>query len=134
VILSAVLILVAGLEIADPVASLLISALVLGSSWRLISEPVNVLMEAAPEGLDVEHLGRELCAVEDVRGVHDLHVWTVTAGFDAIAAHVVIRRGADRDLVRLRLEALLHERFGIEHTTLQIVERDEEELLQVENA
>jgi cobalt-zinc-cadmium efflux system protein len=134
VIVSAVLILVAGLEVADPVASLLISALVLVSSWRLISAPVNVLMEAAPEGLDVNALGGELCAVEDVRGVHDLHVWTVTAGFDALAAHVVIRRGADRDLVRLRLEQLLHERFGIEHTTLQVVEEADEGLLQVEGA
>jgi cobalt-zinc-cadmium efflux system protein len=132
VIVSAVLILAAGLEVADPIASLLISALVLVSSWRLISEPVNVLMEAAPEGIDIEGLGRALCEVQDVRGVHDLHVWTVTAGFDALAAHVVVRRGADRDMVRLRLEALVHERFEIEHTTLQIVEEADEELLQVE--
>lgn len=132
VIASAVLILVAGLEVADPVASLLISALVLASSWRLITEPVNVLMEAAPQGLDVAELGRELCTVKGVRGVHDLHVWTVTAGFEALAAHVVIRRGADRDLVRLRLEQLLNERFGIEHTTLQVVEEADEGLLQVE--
>jgi cobalt-zinc-cadmium efflux system protein len=132
VIVSAVLILAAGLEVADPIASLLISALVLVSSWRLISEPVNVLMEAAPEGIDIEGLGRALCEVQDVHGVHDLHVWTVTAGFDALAAHVVVRRGADRDMVRLRLEALVHERFGIEHTTLQIVEEEDEELLQVE--
>jgi cobalt-zinc-cadmium efflux system protein len=132
VIVSAILILAAGLEVADPIASLLISALVLVSSWRLISEPVNVLMEAAPEGVDVDSLGRELCAVDGVRGIHDLHVWTVTAGFDALAAHVVVRPGADRDRVRLRLEALLHERFGIEHTTLQIVEEAEGGLLQVE--
>jgi cobalt-zinc-cadmium efflux system protein len=134
VIVAAVLILTAGLDVADPIASLLIAALVLASSWRLISEPVNVLMEAAPEGLDVDRLGRELCTVEDVRGVHDLHVWTVTAGFDALAAHVVVRPGADRDQVRFRLEHLLHERFGIEHTTLQIVEDAEGGLLQVEGA
>jgi cobalt-zinc-cadmium efflux system protein len=134
VIVSAILILTAGIEAADPIASLLISALILASSWRLISEPVNVLMEAAPEGVDVDRLGRELCTVEDVRGVHDLHVWTVTAGFDALAAHVVIRRGADRDQVRFRLEALLRERFGIDHTTLQIVEEADEGLLQVEGA
>jgi cobalt-zinc-cadmium efflux system protein len=132
VIVSATLILVAGVEVADPIASLLISALVLASSWRLISEPVNVLMEAAPRGLDVEGLRRELSAVEDVRGVHDLHVWTVTAGFEALAAHVVIRRGADRDEVRRRLEALVRERFGIVHTTLQVVEEAEGGLLRVE--
>jgi cobalt-zinc-cadmium efflux system protein len=134
VIVAAVLILVAGVEVADPIASLLISALVLASSWRLISEPVNVLMEAAPEGMDVDRLGRELCRVQDVRGVHDLHVWTVTAGFDALAAHVVIRPGADRDRVRFSLESLLHERFGIEHTTLQIVEEADGGLIQVEGA
>ena len=134
VIVAAVLILTAGLDVADPIASLLIAALVLASSWRLISEPVNVLMEAAPERLDVDRLGRELCTVEDVRGVHDLHVWTVTAGFEALAAHVVVRPGADRDRIRFRLEQLLHERFGIEHTTLQIVEDAEGGLLQVEGA
>jgi cobalt-zinc-cadmium efflux system protein len=132
VIVSAILILAAGLEVADPIASLLISALVLVSSWRLISQPLNVLMEAAPERLDVDSLGRALCAVDDVRGVHDLHVWTVTAGFEALAAHVVVRRGADRDLVRQRLEALLRERFAIEHTTLQVVEETDGDLLQVE--
>jgi cobalt-zinc-cadmium efflux system protein len=132
VIVSATLILVAGVEVADPIASLLISALVLASSWRLISEPVNVLMEAAPRGLDVEGLHEEMSAVDDVRGVHDLHVWTVTAGFEALAAHVVVRRGADRDEVRRRLEALVQERFGIEHTTFQVVEEAEGGLLRVE--
>ena len=57
-----------------------------------------------------------------MRSVHDLHVWTVTAGFGALAAHVVVARGADRDLIRRRLELILRERFGIEHTTLQMEE------------
>ena len=132
VIVSAILILAAGLDAADPVASLLISALVLASSWRLISEPLDVLMEAAPHRLDVERLGREICAVDEVRGVHDLHVWTVTAGFETLAAHVVVDRGADRDLVRARVEMLLRDRFGIDHTTRQVEEEADEGLIQLD--
>ncbi len=132
VIASAVVILATGWEEADAVASLLISVLVLVSSWRLISEPLNVLMESAPRGLDVERLGGELCRIEDVLAIHDLHVWTVTSGFEALAAHVVVREGADRDLIRAQLELLIRDDFGIEHTTLQMEEDAPEGLLEIE--
>jgi cobalt-zinc-cadmium efflux system protein len=69
-----------------------------------------------------------------VRSVHDLHVWTVTAGFGSIAAHVVVARGGDRDLIRQQLELLLRESYGIEHTTLQMEEEPDPGLLRVENA
>jgi len=117
----------------DPIVGLLIAALVLASSWRLIKEPFDVLMEAAPADVDVEGLGAAVCGIEGVRSVHDLHVWTVTAGFGAIAAHVVVAGDSDRDLIRRRLELLLAERFGIEHTTLQMEEEAGEGLLRVEN-
>ena len=123
-----------GSPIVDPIVGLFIAVLVLASSWRLIKEPFDVLMEAAPADVDVEGLGAAVCAVDGVRLVHDLHVWTVTAGFGAIAAHVVVARDSDRDLIRRRLELLLAERFGIEHTTLQMEEEAEEGLLRVENA
>ena len=132
VIASAVVILATGWEEADAVASLLISGLVLASSWRLISEPVNVLMEAAPQGMDVDRMGGELCRVDEVLAIHDLHVWTVTSGFEALSAHVVVRPGADRDLVRARLELLLRDEFGIEHTTLQMEEEATDGLLSIE--
>ncbi len=122
VIGSAIIILATGWEQADAVASLLISGLVLASSWRLISEPLNVLMESAPQTIDVEQLGNALCRVEEVSAIHDLHVWTVTSGFVALSAHVVVRRGADRDLIRARLELVLRDEFAIEHTTLQMEE------------
>lgn len=118
----------------DPAVSLLIAALILFSSWRLIVEPVGVLMEAAPADVDVEAAGAAICEEEGVRSVHDLHIWTVTSGFGALAAHVVVARDCDRDLVRRRIELLLHERFGIEHTTLQMEEEAGGELLRVENA
>ena len=127
-------VLLGGSPIVDPIVGLLIAALVLASSWRLIKEPFDVLMEAAPAGLDVEGMGEAICGEEGVRSVHDLHVWTVTAGFGAVAAHVVVARDCDRDLVRRRLELTLAERFGIEHTTLQMEEEADQGLLRVENA
>jgi cobalt-zinc-cadmium efflux system protein len=122
-----------GSPIVDPIVGLLIAALVLASSWRLIKEPFDVLMEAAPAGVDVEAVGREICREEGVRSIHDLHVWTVTAGFGAIAAHVVVAEGTDRDLIRRRLELLLKDSYGIEHTTLQMEEEATQDLLHVEN-
>jgi cobalt-zinc-cadmium efflux system protein len=132
VVLAGVVVLAGGSSIVDPIVGLLIAALVLASSWRLIKEPVEVLMEAAPEGLDVDAMGEAICGEEAVRSVHDLHVWTVTPGFGALAAHVVVAPGSDRDLTRRRLEVLLHERFEIDHTTLQMEEEAPAGLLEVE--
>ncbi|HEU4392079.1 MAG TPA: cation diffusion facilitator family transporter [Solirubrobacterales bacterium] len=133
VIVAGAFVLLGGSAIVDPIVGLLIAALVLASSWRLIKEPFDVLMEAAPADLDVDGMGAAICAEEGVRSVHDLHVWTVTAGFGAVAAHVVVARDCDRDLVRRRLELTLAERFGIEHTTLQMEEEADQALLRVEN-
>jgi cobalt-zinc-cadmium efflux system protein len=133
VVVAGAFVLLGGSPVVDPIVGLLIAGLVLASSWRLIKEPVDVLMEAAPAGVDVEGVGRAICQEEGVRSVHDLHVWTVTAGFGAIAAHVVVAEGADRDLIRRRLELTLHESYGIEHTTLQMEEEATGGLLRVEN-
>jgi cobalt-zinc-cadmium efflux system protein len=127
-------VLLGGSPIVDPIVGLLIAALVLASSWRLIKEPFDVLMESAPSDIDVEGVGRTICQEQGVRSVHDLHVWTVTSGFGAIAAHVVVAEGSDRDLIRRRLELTLREQFGIEHTTLQMEEEASQDLLRVENA
>jgi cobalt-zinc-cadmium efflux system protein len=133
VILAGAFVLLGGSDLVDPIVGLLIAALVLASSWRLIKEPFNVLMEAAPADLDVDGMGAALCREPGVRSVHDLHVWTVTAGFGALSAHVVVAQGRDRDLICRRLELMLTERFGIEHTTLQMEEEADQGLLQVEN-
>lgn len=134
VVVAGAIVLLGGSDLVDPIVGLLISLLILASSWRLIKEPVDVLMEAAPAGVDVEAVGGAICEEEGVRSVHDLHVWTVTSGFAAIAAHVVVAADRDRDLIRRRLELALRERFGIEHTTLQMEEAAEDGLLRVENA
>ena len=133
VVVAGAFVLLGGSDIIDPIVGLLIAALVLASSWRLIKEPFEVLMEAAPVGLDVDQIGAAICREDGVRSVHDLHVWTVTAGFGAIAAHVVVAAGSDRDLIRRRLELTLGEQYGIEHTTLQMEEEADQALLRVEN-
>jgi cobalt-zinc-cadmium efflux system protein len=134
VVAAGAFVLLGGSPIVDPIVGLLIAALIFASSWRLIKEPVDVLMEAAPAGLDVDAVGTAICREEGVRSVHDLHVWTVTSGFGAIAAHVVVAQNSDRDLIRRRLELTLRESYGIEHTTLQMEEEATQELLHVENA
>ena len=104
---------------ADPIAGIAIGLLILLGSISLVREALDVLMEAAPAGLDVQEIGRAMAGVAGVREVHDLHVWTVTSGFPALAAHVCTEPHEDVDEVRRRVETLLHDRFGIHHTTLQ---------------
>jgi cobalt-zinc-cadmium efflux system protein len=130
VVLAGSVVLLTGWLVADPVAGILIAMLILLGSWRLIREPLDVLMEAAPRGLDVAAVGRAMAAVEGVREVHDLHVWTVTSGFPALSAHVLTAPAEDPDAIRRALEALLAERFSIEHTTLQT---ERERLLELED-
>ena len=77
-------------------------------------------LEAAPPGVDVEAVARSVCSVDGVRAVHELHLWSVTAGFEALAAHVVVAHGEDRDRARREVEFVLQDRYGIEHTTLQV--------------
>jgi cobalt-zinc-cadmium efflux system protein len=134
VVIAGAWVLFGGSPIVDPVVGLLIAVLVLASSWRLIKEPLDVLMESAPANLDVDAIGAAICSEQGVRSVHDLHVWTLTAGFGAIAAHVVVAADSDRDLIRRRLELTLGEQYGIEHTTLQMEEEADQALLRVENA
>jgi cobalt-zinc-cadmium efflux system protein len=134
VVVVGVVVVAGGSAAVDPVVSIAIAVLILLSSWRLIREPFDVLMEAAPADLDMDSLINSFGDVPDVREVHDLHVWTLTAGFGALAAHVVVEEGTDRDLVRRRLEVLLNDRFGIDHTTLQMEEEASEELLRVEDS
>jgi cobalt-zinc-cadmium efflux system protein len=130
VLVSGALVLATGWDRVDPITGLFLGILIVAGSWRLISEPIHVLMEAAPAGVDVQEVGTAMAAVEGVREVHDLHVWTVTSGFPALAAHVRTDPARDPDEVRRRLERELADRFGIEHTTLQVMV---EQLLEIED-
>jgi cobalt-zinc-cadmium efflux system protein len=120
VVVAGILVLAAGWERADPVVSIVIGALVLASAWGVLRDSAGILLEAAPAGLDVGELGRTMAAHPGVVGVHDLHVWTITSGFPSLSAHVVVEAGADCHDVRAALERVLHDRFGLDHTTLQV--------------
>jgi cobalt-zinc-cadmium efflux system protein len=118
-------ILTTGFARADGIAALLVAALMLRSGWGLLRDSGRVLLEAAPRGLDPEEIGRTLAAEPHVVGVHDLHVWEVTSGLPSLSAHVTVRAGCDTQSHRRRLAELLHERFGIDHSTLQVEARHE---------
>jgi cobalt-zinc-cadmium efflux system protein len=114
------LILATGWDRFDPLASLAVASLMLWSSAQLLRESTAIFLERAPSSADPESIGRALVAEGDVVEVHDLHVWTVTSGFPALSAHVLVTPGADCHAARRRLERTLAERFGLTHTTLQV--------------
>ncbi|HMB53547.1 MAG TPA: cation diffusion facilitator family transporter [Thermoanaerobaculia bacterium] len=104
---------------ADPLAAVLIAVLIVASSWTLLRDSVNVLMEGTPRHLDAEEIAGAIAAVAGVDGVHDLHVWTITSGFESLSVHVHV---ADRDRQQVLDEVrdLVRDRFAIDHATIQV--------------
>ena len=105
---------------ADPLASVIISVLVLFGAWHLLREALEILMETAPRHLDVEEIRNELRALPDVLDVHDLHVWTIGSGEVSLSCHAVSRAGADTGTILSAFNYLLAERFKIGHATIQV--------------
>jgi len=120
VAVAAVVILTTGWDQADPVVSIVIGVLVLASAWSILRDSTEILLESTPRGLDVDALGRRLAGAPGVVEVHDLHVCTITSGFTALSAHVLVRPGEDCHGRRRELERMVHDEFAIEHTTLQV--------------
>jgi cobalt-zinc-cadmium efflux system protein len=120
VLTAALVILVTGWRYADPLAGVAIAILILASSWSILRDSVNILLEGAPRDLDAKGLGRRLTELPGVVEVHDLHVWTITSGFPALSAHVLVEAGDDCHARRRELEDVLLREYGIEHTTLQV--------------
>jgi cobalt-zinc-cadmium efflux system protein len=118
--IAAALILLTGWDRFDALASLLVAALMLAAAWTLLRESGRIFLEGAPSSAPPADVGPAIAAHAGVVETHDLHVWTVTDGFPALSAHVLVQPGADCHRIRLELERLLHERFGIGHTTLQV--------------
>jgi cobalt-zinc-cadmium efflux system protein len=104
---------------ADPLASFLIGLLVIISSWSLLRESVEVLMEGVPQHLQLDAVAEVMACVPGVKAVHDLHVWTITSGFVALSAHVVVAPECPEDVL-WRVRAAIHDRCGIEHSTIQV--------------
>jgi cobalt-zinc-cadmium efflux system protein len=120
VVVAGLVVLATGWRYADPVAGLAIGVLVILGTARVLRETVGVLLEGAPEGMDAREVGSAMASLDGVVGVHDLHLWTITSGFPALSAHVLVAAGADCHAIRRDLEALLRERFELTHTTLQV--------------
>lgn len=115
----------------DALAALTVAVLMLRSGWSLLRASTRVLLEAAPAGTDPGEIGRTLAAMPGIVEIHDLHVWEVTSGFVAIAAHVVVAAGDDCHLRRRELQAVLHDRFDIRHTTLQVDHESHQPIIQI---
>jgi cobalt-zinc-cadmium efflux system protein len=120
VMVAALLIILTGWRYADPLVSAAIGLLILASSWSLLRDSTNILLEATPRGIDAEQVGRSMADAVGVVEVHDLHIWTITSGFPALSAHVLVGQSEDCHARRRDLEALLASEYGIAHTTLQV--------------
>jgi len=130
VVVAALVVVTTGWNQADPIVSAAIALLVLASSWGVLRDSISILLEAAPRGIDPKQVEAAIVRSPGVVSVHDLHVWTITSGFPALSAHVLVGAGEDCHGRRRELEELLQASFGIEHTTLQ-VDHAQEELLHI---
>jgi cobalt-zinc-cadmium efflux system protein len=114
------LILLTGWDRFDPIASLGVALLCFISAFSLTRESLRIVLEGSPGHIDPDAVGQMLASDSEVVEVHDLHVWTVTSGFPALSAHVLVTQGSDCHAARARLAGALREHFGIDHTTLQV--------------
>ncbi len=124
-------ILMTGFRRADGIASLVVAAVMLHAAYGLLKASGRVFLEAAPQGLDPDAIGQALVAEPGVSEVHDLHVWEITSGFPSLSAHVLVDTENDCHAARRHLETMLHNKFEINHTTLQ-VDHEGGELLDIE--
>jgi cobalt-zinc-cadmium efflux system protein len=120
VVAAAATVIVTGWHLADPLVSGAIALVIVPRTWRLLRQAVNVLLEGTPAHLDLAEIEEAMRRVPGVRRVHDLHVWTLTSGREAMSAHAVVDDVRDSERLLETLHAVLHARFGIDHTTIQL--------------
>jgi cobalt-zinc-cadmium efflux system protein len=111
-----------GWYLADPLLSAFVSVLILYSSWQLVMESINILLEGTPAHINIESVREALCRVEGVESIHDLHVWTLTSGVHAMSCHAVVRGSTDRHEILEQLSQIVRTGFSVGHTTIQIEE------------
>ncbi|KRG13962.1 zinc transporter ZitB [Virgibacillus soli] len=119
-IIAAVLIMLFGWNLADPIASIVVAILIIISGFRVTKDSFHVLMEGTPTNIDVRQIKESLLGVNRVDNVHDLHVWSITSGFPALSCHLIVDTKADRDQILLQAKKILQDNFQIEHSTIQI--------------
>src|SRR5207244_1485991 len=122
-ILASIAIIVSGYQVADPLISIVVAVLILWSSWILIRDAVDILLEGTPSHINIVSLREQLGRAAGVESVHDLHVWTLTSGMLAMSCHVVAQDdGLSRTELLTRVNGIARQRFHIDHTTIQIEE------------
>ena len=123
VIIAGLIMLKTGWYYADPIFSVLIGLFILPRTWKLLSQAVNVLLEATPAHINLAAVEETMLAVDGVEKVHDLHVWTITSGVEALSTHILLAEQCDPkegDRVLEEISVLLKEKFGVDHSTIQI--------------
>lgn len=123
-IIAALLIMFFGWTLADPIASIVVAILIIISGWRVTKDSFHVLMEGTPSYMDVRQIRDSLLALDHVKNIHDLHVWSITSGFPALSCHLIVDTEADRDQILLQAQKVLQDNFNIEHSTIQIDKSD----------
>ena len=113
-----------GWYIADPIVSVVVALLILRGAWGVVSQSLHILMEGTPAGSNIEAMIASLETIPGVCNVHDVHVWTVTSGYDVFSCHLVVSKGTNITKVVAAGAALLERQFGIRHTTIQVLEDD----------
>ncbi|MES2902728.1 MAG: cation diffusion facilitator family transporter [Pseudomonadota bacterium] len=119
VIVGAVVIMLTGWQWVDPVVAIGIGLWVLPRTWILLKDTTQILLEGVPRGVNIEDLRSEIAGVPGVKGVHDLHVWSLSGEDHSLSAHVELADQTDFDAVRLAVGAMLLERYKIQHATIQ---------------
>jgi cobalt-zinc-cadmium efflux system protein len=120
VVVAAAIVLFTGWTLADPLVSGAIALVIVPRTWHLLRQAVNVLLEGTPAHLDLGEIEQAMRRVPGVRRVHDLHVWTLTSGREAMSAHAVVDDVRESERLLETLHAVMHARFGIDHTTIQL--------------
>lgn len=119
-ILAGAIMLFFGWYIADPIISVIVALLILRSAWGVLTHSVHILMEGSPPGIDRQDIVNNLKQIADVEDVHDVHCWTISSGLDSFSCHLLIRDGADSQLVLQQALTIMNDKFGIDHATIQV--------------
>lgn len=123
-IIAALLIMFFGWSLADPIASIIVAVLIIISGLRVTKDSFHILMEGVPGNLNIEEIRNTLLKMDEVKNVHDLHVWSITSNFPALSCHLVVKEGTDHQELLKKANMLLHDNFQLEHTTIQLDAED----------
>jgi cobalt-zinc-cadmium efflux system protein len=120
VIVASLIIISTNLYIVDPIVSIGLSLFIIPRTWSLMKRVVNILMEGVPSNISYEQVKKSILEIKGVTGIFDLHLWTITSGFDAMTAHVVISDVSKSQIILNEINSILEKKFNITHNTIQI--------------